>query len=56
MSCEMANAALLALLQRQRHAVGTLREVGCRVLVSRQEPLRLGEVTLHAFHLGPALQ
>ena len=51
--------APLALLQRQRQAAVTLRDVGCQLLVSRQEPLLLGEIapTLHAFHhLAPALQ
>ena len=43
--------ALLTLLQRQRQATTTLREVGCQLLISRQEPLPLGEIALHAFHL-----
>ena len=56
LSFEIAKAhclgpALLTVRQRQQQAAENLCEHGCQIVVSRQEPLRLCEVALHAFHL-----
>ena len=47
---EFLCTALLAVLPSRRRAAASLHELGCQLLVTRAEPLRLDEIALHAVH------